>query len=234
MIKLLGVFVLLAIVAGGGWYVTTKQDAMSGKLPAAEDILGSYAYECTNDVTMRMEPSSDLATVRVMIQGGTFPSEAILAKVATANARYENEVLTFTGAGEEVQIFTNEHSAVCMPVFSNDEAPFNWGDAGEGGGVVVDPVRIASEGIVGTWEMDDTALALEFSEGGALRERRDDEWMTGTWTMSAPADAPVVTLMFNENPHGSSCEVSTLTPEKLVLSCTGEGEKYDLSYTRGN
>lgn len=232
--KNIGLIVLLVVI-GGGTYYLTRQQTPAGKLPADDTVLGSYGYTCTNGVTMRMEPSADMATVRVMISGAGFPSEAILTHVESfTGARFEGANMMFTGAGEEVSLVSGDYSAVCNPVPDSENAPWNWGDAGHGGGVVFDPVRTASENIIGTWEMDDTTLALRFSENGVLAERRDDVWMSGTWSISAPADQPVVTLLFTENPHGSSCEISTLTPQKLVLACTGEGEQYKLAYTRSN
>jgi hypothetical protein len=231
MIKLLAVLVLLGVVAGGGWYATTKQGEPSQKLPASEDTLGSYSYECTNDVTLRIEPATDMSTVRVMIRGAGFPSETIVTKVPTENARYENETLTFVGVGEEVQLTTGQSSAVCTPVFNDTEAPFHWGDADP---VVFDPVRVASEGIIGRWALIEADVTMEFKEGGVLLEDRAGTVAEGSWKMSAPADAPVITMTFPDSPHGTSCAVATLTPDALRLACTGEGERYELSYVRAN
>jgi hypothetical protein len=235
--KSIGLLLVLVLLGGGAYYffIQPKTEEPQGKLPADDTVLGSYAYECTNDVSMRMEPSADMATVRVMISGAGFPSEAILTHVESfTGARYEGANMMFTGASEEVSIVSGNSSAICNPVPDSENAPFNWGDAGEGGGVVFDPVRVASEGIIGTWSLTEADVTTEFKTSGTLLEDRAGTKVEGTWTMSAPADAPIITMMFAGNPHGTSCEVATLTPERLLLRCTGEGEMFELSYTRAN
>lgn len=233
--KLIGLILVLALIGGGAYYFLNQQAEPAGKLPAPENIAGSYAYECTNDVTLRLEPSTDLATVRVMISGAGFPSEGVLAHVESfTGARFEGANMMLTGAGEEVSIVSGDHSAICNPVPDSENAPWNWGDAGEGGGVVFDPVRAASENIIGRWSLIEADVTMEFKEGGVLEEDRAGTVAKGTWSISAPADAPIITMTFTDNPHGSSCEITKLTPENLMLACTGEGEKYDLSYVRAN
>lgn len=230
--KNIGLLLVLALLGGSIYFVMQQKEEPEAKLPADETVLGSYAYTCTNGVTMRMEPSADVSTVRVMISGNGFPSEAILNRVETfSGARFEGANMMFTGAGEEVSIVSGDVSAICNPVPDSENAPWNWGDAGEGGGAVFDPVRVASEAIVGTWSLLEADVTTEFKSDGTIVEDRAGTTYGGTWTMSAPADAPIITMMYVGS-DGSSCEVATLTPENLLLRCSGEGEMYDLSYTR--
>lgn len=225
--KLIGLIILIALVGGGVYYFTQKTPA--GKLPAEEATLGSYAYECTNDVTMRMEPSEGMETVRVMISGAGFPSEAVLTHVESfTGARFEGANMMFTGRGEEVELVSGDYVATCNPVFDSENAPWNWGD----GEVVFDPVATTSEAILGSWNLVEADVTAQFKEGGVLIEDRAGEMSEGTWSISAPADAPVVTMSFEGNPHSTSCEVTSVTTDTLLLSCTGEGERFDLSYTR--
>lgn len=227
--KIIGLVILLALIGGGVYYFTQQQPA--GKLPAQEAVMGSYAYECTNGVTMRVEPSEDMNTVRVMISGTGFPSEAILTHVESfTGARFEGANMMFTGAGEEVSIVSGDYSAICNPVPDSENAPWNWGD----GEVIFDPVAQASSAILGRWALLEADVVTEFKEGGVLEEDRAGTLSQGTWTMSAPADVPVLTMLFEGNPHGTSCEVASATADTLLLSCTGEGERFELSYTRAN
>lgn len=128
---------VLVLVIVGGWYVLTQTkpaplpEEPVGKLPAAEEDLGSYDYACTDNVTMTMQPTADMQTIRVMIRGGAFPTEGILAMVPSdEGARYESSAMAFVGEGEEVALFSPTQTVTCEPVPSADSAPWNWGDAG--------------------------------------------------------------------------------------------------------
>lgn len=139
--KGIALVLVLALLAGAGWYATqTAQpeplpEEAAGKLPPAEEGTSSYDYACTDNVTMTMEPVEGMQSLRVMVRGGAFPAEGVLAAVPSEEgARFESQAMAFVGVGEEVNLFSPTQTVTCRPVPVAESAPFNWGDPESAGG----------------------------------------------------------------------------------------------------
>lgn len=150
-------------------------------------------------------------------------------------ARFEGtagkSAIVFVGAGEEVQLTVGDEKAVCNPVPNSDMAPWNWGDAGEGGGVKQDVSLIVSESIVGKWQSTtDAEFVREFKDGGAVVDWHDNEPVSeGTFTVftkekpllvAFPIEANAVYVQLNMSGTQADAlnfKVTKLTPESLEL-----------------
>jgi hypothetical protein len=116
------------IVAGGGWYWYMVAQTHE----AADGTFGTYAYTCDNGIRFEMTLSSDNPSVVLKAQGAAPFSEVTLEqKSASTYATSEGEV-ALVGDGEKITLTVGAATMVCNPVPSQDMAPFNWGDAGEG------------------------------------------------------------------------------------------------------
>ncbi|MEK7480103.1 MAG: hypothetical protein AAB665_02320 [Patescibacteria group bacterium] len=219
---------LIIIIGGGFWLITNSKTAV----PVADD-LGTYAYVCDNGSEFTMAPASDVASIRLTPGTGATFSTATLAKVeSTAGARFEGGGVVFIGAGEGVQLTTGGATFVCNPKPNPDSPPWNWGDAGEGGGVKQDAVLIVSESIVGKWQsVDDTKFTREFKAGGVVEDRYENKVVSsGLWVafekginapeVPYPLEGDVVYIqmtMSGTQADTLNFKLTKLTPEELEL-----------------
>ncbi|MES2059846.1 MAG: hypothetical protein V4438_02335 [Patescibacteria group bacterium] len=140
MKKTIFLIVILAAIALVSWYVfrdsniQVKTDDQASQRLGTED-LGIYPYVCDNSMEFTMSPSSDMSSVHIVPgKGAKFP-EATLAKApAAAGQKYEAVGIIFIGAGEGVTLTTGGKTYACDPMPQPERAPWNFGDAGEGGG----------------------------------------------------------------------------------------------------
>jgi hypothetical protein len=167
------------VVAAGGWYVYhgTETAVPADTQEVADN--GTYAYTCDNGSNFSMTPSEDMAEV-VLTAGsqGMFTGTVTLHKMGDGN-HYEtagtaSPLIVFSGAGEEARLMVGIESTSCDPVPNAETAPWNWGDAAEGGGMSQDLATIVSESILGTWQSTtDTKSIREFQAGGRVQDRYD-------------------------------------------------------------
>lgn len=219
---------LIIIIGGGLWLINNNSSAAA---PAADD-LGTYAYVCDNGSEFTMTPASDVASIRLTPGANAAFSAATLAKVeSTAGARFEGSGVVFIGAGEGVQLTTGGATLVCNPKPNPDSPPWNWGDAGEGGGVKQDVALIVSESIVGKWQStEDAKFTREFKDGGTAVDTYEGKDVTsGTWkvftkdnpvTVAFPLEADAVYIqmtMQGTQADNLNFKLAKLTPEELQL-----------------
>jgi len=225
---ILGV-VAAVVVAGGGWYFY-----MNGQGELQQD-LGSYAYSCDNGSQFTMAPSADMSSVKLSAGSqGMFSGDVTLSNIAGAEgARYEGGNITFVGAGEEVQLTVGSEKAVCNPVQSQELAPWNWGDAGEGGGSIKqDTSLIVTENMLGKWQsVDDAKYVREFKEKDAVVDWYDGKTVsTGLWVAFTKEKAPKIfpytmdtssvylqLTMTGTQADTLNFRISKVTPEELEL-----------------
>ena len=162
---LVWVVVLLIILGGGYWFI--QQSGMQGAM--TENDMGTYAYTCENGAQFTMSPASDVKTIKLSAGSqGMFTGDVTLEqKESAAGARFEGNVggsaVVFVGAGEEVQFSVGKENTVCNPVPNAEMAPWNWGDAGEGGAMKPDVRLVVGESIMGKWQStEDTKFVREF------------------------------------------------------------------------
>ena len=231
MRNLVTVAILVLILIGGYWLMQG-----AGSTPAAED-LGAYPYACENGAEFTMTPSSDMSSITLTAGSqGMFTGNVILNQAtSTAGARYEGSTagntVVFIGAGEGVQLTVGSETTTCDPKPNPDSPPWNWGDAGEGGGVKQDVGLIVSESIVGKWQsIDDAKFAREFKSGGVAVDTYEGKDVTnGTWkvftkdnpiTVSFPLEASAVYIQMTlqgTQADALNFKLGKLTPEELEL-----------------
>src|SRR3989344_1665030 len=122
------VVVALVVIIGGFWLINNSS------APAAGDM-GTYAYACDNGSEFTMTPASDMSSIEISAGSqGMFTGTATLTAVGSSGQRFEGNGIVFVGAGEGVQLTVGSETTNCNPVPNMESPPWNWGDAGEGGG----------------------------------------------------------------------------------------------------
>lgn len=240
--KYLSLLVVLAVLIGGGyWYMQLDQsagiDMEADQNAMQQEDMGSYSYVCDNGSEFTMTPSSDMASVELTAGSqGMFTGVVTVHKMGEGN-HFENETIVFSGAGEEVRLEVGNESTVCNPKPNPDMAPWNWGDAGEGGGVKQDVTVIVSESIVGKWEsVDDATFVREFQAGGKVVDWSGGKTVSsGTYvvftkekpvTVAFPiaADSTYIQLtMQGTQAEHLNFKFNKLTPEELELTYMDRG-----------
>jgi len=228
-------YLLLAITAviiiGGFWFISNSsapEETVSEEMEQA-----TYTYSCDSGAGFTMSHSGDLSTIVIVPSDGSPFGQTTLTSVASgAGARFEGDGVVFIGAGEEVQLTAGGVTHVCNPLPSQDEAPFNFGDAGEGGGVKQDVSLIVSENILGSWRsVEDEKFVREFRRDGVVVDFYDSEEVsTGLWVaFERGVNAPEVafplkgnTVYIQMTEEGTQAdtlnfELVKLTPERLDL-----------------
>ncbi|MBI5456944.1 hypothetical protein HY969_04385 [Candidatus Kaiserbacteria bacterium] len=242
-----GVILLVIIVGGGYWYIQNQTAPADTNMQADESAMqqdtDSYPYTCDNGSEFTMAPSDNLSTIQISAGSqGAFTGTATLASVASnAGARFEGshmgQNITFVGAGEEVQLTVGNALMICNPKPSQDMAPWNWGDAGEGGGVKQDVTVIVGESIVGKWQsVDDASFVREFKTGGKVSDWSNGKVVsTGTYTVFSSEKPVTVSFPIQANAaylqltmQGTQADklnfkVNKLTPEELELTYMDRG-----------
>lgn len=216
----------MVLVGVGGWYWYTNYKPAQG--------MGTYAYQCDNGAQFNLAISSDMRTVELTPgMNSTFGAKTLVQSTSSAQ-RYEaaDGSMYFVGAGEEVTLVVGNTQMSCNPVPNTEEAPFNWGDPDEGGGVRQDTSVIVAESIQGKWQStDDAKYVREFQDGGKVVDWYDGKQVsTGTYvvyTQERPIGGITIPLQPNKvyvqlTMSGSQREVlnftvAKLTPEELEL-----------------
>lgn len=226
--------VAVVVLVGGGWYVYQNKGGAA---------VGEYAYVCDNGSSFSMTPSPDMSFITAFAGAqGMFTGKVVLNKMGDAN-HYESgptgTLVTLSGAGEEMQLTVGSQSTVCNPVPSQDMAPWNWGDTGEGGGSMQPDVRlVVGESIMGTWQSnEDAKFSREFAgfaeanlSGTVVDRYEGAQVSTGTYAVFTKDNPlPGITIPLEDNiayvrltMSGSQAEtltfkVTTLTPETLEM-----------------
>lgn len=156
--------------------------------------------------------------------------------------RYEDSAFVYVFAGEEVTV-TNKiakKSTTCEQPRDPNNAPMNFGDAGEGGAgfapagagsIKVDASLVVKESIVGTWKSDqDAKFSREFTSSGTVIDFYDGKSVTtGNWQIftgekplkvSFPVEKDAVYVQMTISGSQSDTlnfKLLKLTPEKLEL-----------------
>jgi hypothetical protein len=148
---IVGVIAALVVVGAAGYWVsqgmphsetyTTEQGAQvapTDNKPLVQSSMGTYSYQCDNGADMTMTPADDMSAVSIGPNGmqsqGKIPAVTLAAAGNAQGARFEGSGVVFVGAGEEITLTYNGQTVHCNPLANPDMAPFNWGDAGDGGG----------------------------------------------------------------------------------------------------
>ncbi len=228
MSKTLIALVVIVILAAGGWYFYTTPVVVEA---------GEYAYQCENGSQFSMTPSESMAEVTLYAGSqGMFTGAVTVHKMGDGN-HYEGGNIVFGGAGEEVSLTVGNESTVCNPVPNAEMAPWNWGDAGEGGGTQQDVELIVSESIVGKWKSaDDAKFVREFKAGGTVSDWYDGKVVSSgsvkvftsvnPFAVAFPLEMGVVyvqLVMGGTQAQTLNFKLNRLTPEELEFTYMDRG-----------
>ncbi len=121
--------VAAVVVAGGAWYWY-----MGGAVPemSNDDVFGTYAYSCSNGVQFEMTLYSGLPSVALKAQGSAPFTEVTLDRVSGGAYATPDGEVALVGDGETINLTVGAVNMTCNPIPDGDNAPFNWGGAGEG------------------------------------------------------------------------------------------------------
>lgn len=220
------IFVLILIIAWLGYWLMTKKD---GKMVDSGNALTlSASFNCADGTKFVAQfPGND--TVKISSNGAS----QTLPLVAGAGQRFENQNAVYVFAGEEATVTTKtgNKTTACEQPSDTNNAPVNFGDAGEGGGVKPDGALIITESIQGRWQSSqDPKFVRVFNANKTVVDMNGASAVSsGTWevftkenplTVSFPLEADgiyVQLTMSGAQSEKMNFKVNKLTPESLEL-----------------
>jgi hypothetical protein len=155
-------------------------------------------------------------------------TETLTRTEGTEVKRFEDEGAIYTFAGEEAIVMTKSDRSftTCSQPFDANNAPINFGDAGEGGGTRQDTGLIVKESIVGKWELTDApendpieglSFYREFKKNGEYSDilkgasiPGGQTVIPGTWEIFTKTNPPVDV---NFKPEEDAVYIKMMTSE---------------------
>lgn len=185
----LGVMLVVLAIAGYVVYTNTMDE---DKAP----MMGNgISFACEDNSYFSAEFSPDFGRVDIVVDGVIVRSAPRVAN--TELYMYEVGEYIYTFAGEEVTVSnSNNNTALsCSQPFDPNNAPYNFGDLGEGSGEEPDLILAATENITGKWQsVDDEKFLREFEVNGVVTDSYEDSDDTvGNWlifTMNSEVETP--------------------------------------------
>lgn len=228
-----GIILAVLIIAGYVIY-----DKYYGPDEGAEGTITGISFMCEDGTGFIAEFAANMSQVEILVAG---KSQHILQNAGDELVpyRFGNEAKVYTFVGEEAVIadLGSNTSVVCRQPFDQNNAPYNFGDAGEGGGDTPDLADAVTENILGSWKStDDTKFTREFKAGGVIVDHYEAvEDTTGSWRAFTTTDgletpflqtpnAVYLRVVMNDFPEEVLYfELAKLTPEELELYFLGAG-----------
>ncbi|OGG86018.1 hypothetical protein A2392_00935 [Candidatus Kaiserbacteria bacterium RIFOXYB1_FULL_46_14] len=222
----LGGIILMIMVAGLIIYINNREGAMIEKL--GEQV--SFICDDGNDFIAEFSP--DMSVLNVIVAGNLKYSLSNTGN-ETIPYRFGDNEHEYTFTGEEVIVTSSDmkEGVVCNQPFDPNNAPYNFGDSGEGAGEDQDIKLAITENLEGTWKsVDDEKFSRSFhSDGLVIDHYEGSEDTAGKWEVFTASSS--VTTSFQLQPGavylrimmGDSKEetlhflLSKLTPEELEL-----------------
>jgi hypothetical protein len=235
----LGILLLVFIIAG--YVIYSNYDEKKAYESNGQDV----SFNCEDSTGFVAVFDTEMTKVDIVVAGEleySFPNIGD----ELVPYRFGNESKVYTFVGEEVVVadLVSETSKVCQQPFDQNNAPYNFGDAGEGGGEDNDPAAAVSANIIGSWKSNDDAKFIrEFKAGGVVVDHYENvEPTNGTWTaftMESGVETPFpltagsvyLSVVMDDFPEEVLYfELASLTAEKLELYFLGRAGV--LSFTR--
>lgn len=219
MNKTISVIIAVVVVAGVGWFLYNRPANTLPPTPESETDSWtlSASMACEDGFNFIAEfPEED--QVRILVNGNVFRT---LPRVAGAGQRFEDDMYAFVFAGEEASltIKADGRNVICRQPLDPNNAPVNFGDAGEGGGVKPDLVLVVSENIQGRWQsIEDPKFIREFRAGGTMIEEYEGKQMAeAKWQIFTSEKPPKVAVSFPLEASATYLQIAEMGAEKLTL-----------------
>lgn len=233
--------IILAVLIIAGYVIYANYNEKKTYETNGEGV----SFSCEDDSGFVAVFNADMSQVDIVVAGvleNTFPN--IGDELVPYRFGNESKVYTFVGEEAVVADLVSETSVVCQQPLDQNNAPYNFGDAGEGGGEDNDPAAAVSTDIIGAWQStDDEKFIREFRTGGIIVDRYEDmESTEGTWsvfTSKSGIETPFpqtegavyFKVVMDDFPEEILYfELAKLTPEELELFFLGRGGV--LAFTR--
>lgn len=185
----LGVMVVVLAIAGYVVYTNTMDE---DSIPMMGD---GISFVCADSSYFLAEFSPDFSRVNIVVDGVVVRSAPQVA--GTDLYMYEEGDYLYTFAGEEVTISNSQTGTTisCSQPFDPNNAPYNFGDMGEGDGEEPDLIMAATENIQGVWRsVDDEKFTREFKADGIVTDSYEGSDDTeGSWvifTINSEVETP--------------------------------------------
>lgn len=222
--------VAVVVLSAGAWAVYSgNQRDKDAESPAA---FASVSFMCEQGQNFIAEFPESFDQVAIIESGETVRT---LMRADGAGARFVDDEYEYLFAGEEANVMrkTDGFATTCRQPFDANNAPFNFGDTGEGGGdEQPDPALVVTGSIQGMWQsVDDDAFTREFRSDGTMVDSYDGEvTSTATWhtfmnvaptEVAFPIEPDAVYLrVFEADGDEASTlhfKIVKLTPEELEM-----------------
>jgi len=218
----LGIMVVMLAIAG---YVAYTKVMDEEYVPLGGE---GISFICSDASYFVADFSPTFERLNIMVDGVV--ERSLNRVVGTDLYLYEDASFAYTFAGEEVRVVDKAEGVefVCSQPFDPNNAPYNFGDLGEGGGEPQDPSLAVRESIVGKWQStDDENFTREFRSGGlAVDGYVGSEDSTGTWEVFAadtgtetpfPQEEGAIYLKMVMDEEIFYFKVGVVTPDQLEL-----------------
>lgn len=229
--KLLTITLLILLVAIAVVIYTKSEDEEPSKL---SDI--SLSFICENEHHFIAEFDINLDTLRVL-EGGLLTHQ--IPRTDEVLIRFSDSDVEYSFAGEEARVLNKLNNQItrCHQPFDPNNAPYNFGDLGEGGGEDQDATAAVNQNILGSWvSLDDEKFTREFkSDGIVIDSYENNKVSEGPWTIFTsesgiatefPQSPDIIYLRIVNGPGAEDVlyfSLAKLTPEELELIYMNRG-----------
>lgn len=235
----LGIILAVFIIAGYVIYANYTEKK------AYESSGQGVSFSCENGTGFLAEFDAGMTNVDIVVGGNLEKSFPNIGDELVPY-RFGDEFKIYTFVGEEVVVadLVSGVSVVCKQPFDQNNAPYNFGDSGEGAGADNDGAAAVMTSIIGNWQStDDAKFTREFRDGGVIVDRYEaTEDTEGTWSVftsesgietpfTQTVGAVYFRVVMDDFPEEILYfELAKLTPEELELFFLGRGGV--LAFTR--
>ncbi len=223
--------ILLIVLAAASFVVYNNfwRPAEEAKGPVT-----AVSFICDTESHFVAEFDENFENVAILENGQTVRT---LPRVPDVAVRFADSNYAYVFAGEEASVtdLVRGMTVSCRQPFDPNNAPYNFGDAGEGDGTKPDVTTAVGGNIAGTWKsVDDGKFEREFQAGGTVFDRYEgEEPVAGTWevftsetasdTAMFPLEAGAAYIKLDFGDEVLQYKIGKATPEELELIYLGRG-----------
>lgn len=221
--------ILLVVIA-----VVLYNKSSEEEEPVMADV--ALSFICQNEQHFVAEFDINFETLAV-VENGEVTRELQRSNTTTMSFADNNFEYTFAGEGVRVLNKSTSEEALCNQPFDPNNAPYNFGDLGEGEGQEQDATEAVNENIVGKWvSLDDEKFTREFrSDGTAIDSYEDEEVSEGEWLVFTYESG--IATEFPQDPESTYIQIKDADPQGVLYFSLAKltPEELELIYMdRGN